>query len=129
RHELIESRTREGRPHQYEERDEEERLEEKPDHSRENGTQPAAKEEHGDHGGDQRDSHVLADEEHAEFHARVFGVVSRDQFALGFGQVEWDAARFGESRDQKQDEDGEQRNDEPELALGWHEGAGAEGPG
>src|SRR5215475_9659229 len=90
---------------------------------------PAAKEEHGDHGGDQRDSHVLADEEHAEFHARVFGVVSRDQLALGFGQVEWDAARFGEPGYQKQDQAGELRNDEADLALGLHDVAEAEGPG
>ena len=72
---------------------------------RQHRAQPSAQEEDGDQGRDERDPHVLADEEDPELHAGVLGVIAGHQLALGFGQVEGDAPSLSQSGDQETHED------------------------
>ena len=60
---------------------------------------------------------VLADQEQAELHARVLGVVAGDELALGLDEVERDAPRLGEPGDEEDDEADELREDVVDAAL------------
>ena len=62
---------------------------------------PAAEEQDHRQRRDQGHAQVLADEEHAELHARVLGVVAGDQLGLGLGQVEGHPLRLREPGDRR----------------------------
>ena len=50
------------------------------------------------------DVHVLGHEERAEPQRGVLGVVAGDELGLGLGQVERQAVRLGEGRDEEDEE-------------------------
>ena len=80
---------------------------------------PAAKKEgHANHAGGNH-SGIFAQEEKRESHGAVFGVVSADQFLLGFGHVERSAIRLGMDADQKQDKRERLRENVPRQRMEW----------
>ena len=70
-----------------------------------------------DRGRDESDPQILADEEHAELHARVLRVVAGHQLTLRLGQIERQAAHLGAATTENC-EPGELRQDEPGPLLG-----------
>src|SRR6185312_13047251 len=94
------------------------RFQQKPHNWRQDWSEPTTQKENCNQGGDERNAEVLANEEHSEFHARVFGMEPGDQLAFGFRQIERQPACFGDSRYQKEHKAEKLRNDKPEAALG-----------
>ena len=50
------------------------------------------------------DAQILADEEHAEFHPGVLGMIAGHQLALRLRQIKGEPARLGNPRDQEDHE-------------------------
>src|SRR5438445_313953 len=63
---------------------------------------PSTKEHERPHTAASDDIRIFGHEERGKLHARVLGVEAGDEFVLGFGKVERDPIRLGESGDQKQ---------------------------
>jgi hypothetical protein len=76
RHQLVITRPGKGRPDQYKEADEQEGLKPEPDPRRKERPAPSAEEHRYREGGDQGNSQILANEEHAELQARVFRMIT-----------------------------------------------------
>src|SRR5512140_246705 len=79
------------------------------------GTQPAAEEQRGRDRRDRDHVRVLGQEEDRPAEARVLGVEPGDELALGFREVERDAVRLRDPRDEVEEERDETREDEPHV--------------
>src|SRR5690606_31170461 len=101
-------------PQQNEKAEKQKRLQDEPEQRWQYRTEPAAEEQRHDQGRDQRDADVLADEKHAELHARVLAMEAREQLVFRLRKVERQAASLGDAGDQEHDETQELGNTEPE---------------
>src|SRR3954454_15681836 len=87
-------------------REEEHRQQRRPPHPRLVPVRdvPAAEVERDGQRGDRGHRHVLGHEEERELHRRILGVVSGDQLRLRFREIERQAVRLRECRDDEDDE-------------------------
>ena len=79
---------------------------------------PPTEEHRGGNRGNVEHVHVFGQVVPAELHGRVFGHVTGDEFAFGFGEVEGQTVDFTGSRDAVDNERWDQRKCPPDLALG-----------
>ncbi len=108
RHQLVVAEARQRPAHPYIQKEKRKNLRREPEH-REQRLQnrrpkdrpmPSAEKQkcrqarHRDH------VRVLGHKEHGKLHRAVFGVIPRDQFSFGFGQIEWDSVRLRVRRHQ-----------------------------
>src|SRR5260370_32411544 len=124
-HQLVITEPREGGTHPQKTKQHKRDLEREPDRARHpdegwdpERSEPASEEEHGRHRTHQDHVAVFAEIEQREHHRRIFDKVAGHDLGLALWQVKRRSPRLCQRRDEKYYEHRQERDREPNMALG-----------